>query len=395
MPLNPLTLKQMKDGTLRTLRLQGQPLDERDWKVINNFVRATTSLKELDLSFTHGGLEQLAESIKQNKSITKLGLAQIVQDHNMTLVLDVVKANPGITQLGLNNSYMQAPGINQLARFLKSHPTMTHIDLDGTNFEESGPGYDRGMGMPKLSTIAKALKDSPNILDVRPSTPEIDSICTANKIAVEMLLQSAVDAPELLSAKQIESIKAALPAFVHTAEATIRKPEQIAQLLVNIEDTAAIAGVAFEMPQRYVDRAAAMPRPFHPSTTPVDFSTMKPADAAPKVYQAVEAGQTDELLAFFKREGMKLTADTCQLKPDGKRESVIQLIARQGKLAEIMTVDNWLGDPRGLKVVADSVPAREWQRQLKDLPAERLVFQVNAASFKEARRPRAQPAGPR
>lgn len=401
MPLNPLTLKQMKDGTLRTLRLQGQPLDERDWKVIGNFLRVTTSLKELDLTYVHQGLEQLAESIKQNKSLTKLNLTQVVQDHNIPLVLEVLKSNPAITQLTLNNCYMQGMGIAQLARFAKGHQTLTHLSVDGINFEEINPGFDRGMGMPKLSTLTKALKDSPNLLDFSPSTPETDSVCIANKTAAEMLLKSVVENPDTLSMKEIEAIKLRLPAFLHLAETTVRKPDQIAQLLVNVEDAAAAAGITFDIPSRYIERAAGLPRPFHPSNTPVDFEKMKePVDlakpeSAPRLYQAIEAGQTDELLTFMKSVGVKLTADACLLKPPGKRESVIQLIARQGKLASVMTVDNWLGDPRGLKLVAEAVPAREWQRQLKDLPAERLIFQVNAASFKEARRPKVQPAGPR
>jgi hypothetical protein len=391
----------MKDGTLRTLRLQGQPLDERDWKIIGNFLRVTTSLKELDLTYTHGALEQLAESIKQNKSLAKLNVTQIVQDHNIPLVLDIMKGNPNITQLNMNNCYMQGSGIAQLARHLKSHSNVTHLSLDGINFEELNPGFDRGMGMPKLSTLTKALKDSPNLLEFSPATPETDSICTANKAAVDMLLKTATENPDTLSSTELLSINTRMTAFVHTAETTLRKPEVIAQLLVNIEDAAQAAGVAFDMPQRYVERAAAMPRPFRPSTTPVDFATVtNPVDlakpeSAPRLYQAIEAGQTDELLASLKSMGLKLTADMCQLKPPGKRESVIQLIARQGKLADVMTVDNWLGDPRGLKVVAETVPAREWQRQLKDMPADRLIFQVNAASFKEARRPKVQPAGPR
>jgi hypothetical protein len=396
-----MTVKQMKDGTLRTLRLQGQPLDERDWKIIGNFLRVTTSLKELDLTYSHGSLEQLGEAIKQNKSLSKITLTQIVQDHNMPLVIDILKSNPGITQLNLNNCYMQGMGLGQLARFVKGHPGLTHLSLDGINFEELNPGFDRGMGLPKLATITKALKDSPNLLEFSPSTPETESVCTANKLAVETLLKNALETPELLSAKEIESIKTRLTAFVHVAETTVRKPDQIAQLLVNIEDAAAAASVAFEIPNRYADRANALPRPFHPSNTPVDFDALKGSwelakpEPAPRLYQAVEAGQTHELLAYLKKEGMKLTADACLLKVPGKRESVIQLIARQGKLAEVMTVDNWLGDPRGLKAVAETVPAREWQRQLKDLPAERLIFQVNAASFKEAKRPKVQPAGPR
>ncbi len=400
MPLNPLTVKQMKDGTLRSLRLQGQPLDQRDWKIIGNFLRVTTSLRDLDLSFSHGSLEQLSDAIKQNRSLTKLGASQLVQDHNITTLLDIVKANPGITQLNLNNCYMQGQGVNTLARFLKSHQTMTHLSMDGINFEELNPGFDRGMGIPKLSTLSKALTDSPNLLEFSPSTPEFDSICTANKLAVDGLLKAAKDAPDQLTDKQVESIKTRMPAFLHIAETQTRKADDIAQLLVNIEDRAASLGVAFEFPQRYADRATALPRPFTPSADKVDFSTLKAADlakpeATPRLYKAVEAGQVDELLAFMKQEGIKMSAEICLVKAAGKRENVIQLIARQGKLAAVMNVETWTGDPRGLKQAVDAVPAREWQRQMKDIPADRLITQVNAASFKEAKRPKVQPAGPR
>jgi hypothetical protein len=309
----------MKDGTLRSLRLQGQPLDERDWKIIGNFLRVTTSLKELDLTYTHGSLEQLGEAIKQNKSLTKLTVTQIVQDHNMPQLIEVLKGNPGITQLNMNNCYMQAQGIGQLSRFLKSHPTITHLSLDGINFEELNPGFDRGMGLPKLANLVKVLQDSPNMLDFSPATTETETICAANKAAVDALLKTSVETPEALTGKEILDISNRLPAFVHTAEMKVRKPELIAQLLVNIEDAAAVAGVAFEMPSRYVDKAAALPRPFRPSGTPVDFAAVtNPVDlakpeSAPRLYQAVEAGQTDELLACMKSLGVKMSADIASL----------------------------------------------------------------------------------
>ncbi|TAL35609.1 MAG: hypothetical protein EPN97_06955 [Alphaproteobacteria bacterium] len=404
MPINPLTLKQMKDGTLGTLRLQGQPLDERDWKMIGNFLRVTTSLKELDLSFAHGSLEQLADALKQNKSVNKLSVSQIVQDHNMPLLIDILKANPAITQVNLNNCYMQNLGMGMFARFLKSHKSITHLSFEGINFEEMNPPFDRGMGggsgQPKLATLIKALEANPNIIEFLPETKETEAICLANRTAAEALLTNAVADASVLSKTDLESIKERLPAFLHLAEFNLRKKDDIAQLLVNIEDTASTAGVKFDIPARYAAAAASMPRPFKPAAEKVDFTNLQPIDLAkpepaPRLYQAVEAGQVDELLAYLKKEGMKLTVDACFVKPEGKRENLIELIARQGKLAEVMTVDNWLGDPRGLKKVTEAVPAREWQRQLKDLPADRLIFQVNAASFKEARRPKVQPAGPR
>lgn len=403
MSINPLTMKQMKDGTLGTLRLQGQPLDERDYKTIGNFLRVTTSLKELDLSFAHGSLEQLADALKQNKSVSKLSVSQIVQDHNMPLLVDILKANPAITQVNLNNCYMQNLGMGMFARFLKSHKSITHLSFEGINFEEMNPPFDRGMGgsgMPKLATIVKALEANPNIIEFLPETPETESICVANRAAAEVLLNNAVSDASLLSKVELESMKERLPAFLFLAESQLRKKDDIAQLLVNIEDTASAAGVKFDIPARYAAAAASMPRPFKPAAEKVDFTNLQPIDLAkpepaPRLYQAVEAGQVDELLAFLKKEGMKLTADACLVKPDGKRENLIELIARQGKLADVMTVDNWLGDPRGLKKATEAVPVREWQRQMKDLTAERLITQVNAASFKDARRPKVQPAGPR
>ena len=69
----------------------------------------------------------------------------------------------------------------------------------------------------------------------------------------------------------------------------------------------------------------------------------------------------------------------------------IELVARQGALSTVMTVTNWTGDPRGLKRAADAVPAREWQRQMKDMPTEQLLCLVNASSFKKARQPGMKP----
>src|ERR1700757_4189982 len=105
MPLNPFTLKQMKDGTLSSLRLQGQQLDEKDLRMLANYLRTTQTLKKFDLSYMAHLIDHFAEPLKQNRSVTKLGLSQAIQDHNVGTLVDILKANPAISELNLTNSY--------------------------------------------------------------------------------------------------------------------------------------------------------------------------------------------------------------------------------------------------------------------------------------------------
>ena len=91
MPLDAQLIKQMKDGTLTTLRLQRQRLDERDYAMLSSYIKSSQTLTERDLSYAGGAFELMAEGIKQNRSIVKLCLAQTVQDHNRPVLVDVLK----------------------------------------------------------------------------------------------------------------------------------------------------------------------------------------------------------------------------------------------------------------------------------------------------------------
>jgi hypothetical protein len=399
MPLNPFVLKQMKDGTLNILRLQGQALDERDYKMLNVYIRTTQSLKALDLTYMHGAFEQLADAIKQNTSLVTLGLGQVVQDHNMPVLIDVLRSNKTISSLNLDNNYFQGFGLAQLARFLQQEDTVTHLSMENVQTAEeddAGFGGRRRRAGTGIDKISEAVKDSQNLLHLSPGSPETDSVCIANRAAAENLLTSSLAGADKLSAAEIERFSRRLPAILFLAEnETVKDKAAIAKLLLDVEDAAATAGIGFAMPERYAPLAADMPKPFRPSADKVDFAKVGAPDltgaSGPSLmYKALEAGQADELLSCMSACGRRLSAADCLVKPEGKRENLIGLLARQGKLAEVMTVDNWLGDPRGLKEAAAAVPPREWRRQLKDLPIEQLIYQVNAATFKKARQ-----SGPR
>jgi hypothetical protein len=390
MALNPFTLKQMKDGTLSSLRLQGQQLDEKDLRMIGNYLRTTQTLKEFDLSYMAHLIDQFAEPLKQNRSVTKLGLGQAIQDHNVGTLIDIIKSNPAISEINLSNSYLQGSGVSQLARAIKANPHITHLSMEGVNRDN--------MGNARVETVTRTLKDNPNILRFTPETDETERICAANEAAARHLLGAAIKAPEKLAKEDIEAITLRLPAILYIAQQdTLPGRREVAQLLVNIEDAAQKTGAAFAIPERFADVAAEMPRPFKPDENKVDFAALTPGmaldkpAALPRLYQAAEAGQVEELLAHMKQNGVRLTAEHCLIKPEGKHENFIEVVARQGKLAAVMTPEVWQGDPRGLKTVTEAVPAREWKRQLKELPAERLIYQVNALSFKQAHKPQAKP----
>ncbi|MEZ0262616.1 MAG: hypothetical protein ACAH80_16545 [Alphaproteobacteria bacterium] len=377
MPLSAQLIKQMKDGSLTTLRLQRQHLDERDYAMLSSYVKTSQTLAELDLSYSGGAFELMADGIKQNRSIVKLGLAQTVQDHNMPTLIDILKENQGITQLNLDNCYFGLSGLWKLAAFVKTRPDITHIDMNGVNVDDR-------TGKPRMESLERAVKESPNILHFEPGTPELQKHCEANQKTAKDLVEKVAANPDALSAAEVEEVKKRLSSFLHVAENDVKLPkEQVARLLINLEDVAGQNGIAFPMPGRYTEITAGMPKIFRPSATKVDCTKDL---TQTQLYAAAEAGQVDEMMASLNKHGRKLTAADCLLKPEGKKETLVELIARQSKLESVMTVFNWTGDPRGLKAAAAAVPAREWQRQLKDKPVDQLIFQANAATFKQPRR---------
>jgi hypothetical protein len=367
----------MKDGTLTTLRLQRQPMDERDYAMLGSFIKTSQTLTELDLSYMGGAFELMSDGIKQNRSIVKLGLAQTVQDHNMPLLIDILKENQGITQLNLDNCYFGLSGLWKLAAYVKTRPDITHIEMNGVNVDDR-------TGKPRMESLERSVKDSVNILHFEPGTPELQKVCDANRAAATALVNKVAAGPDALNAAEVEEVKKRLSSFLHVAETDAKLPkEQVARLLINLEDVAGQNGIAFPMPARYTEITAGMPKIFRPSATKVDCTQNL---TQPQIYAAAEAGQVDELMAGLRSHGRKLTAADCLMKPEGKKETLIELIARQSKLDAVMTVANWTGDPRGLKSAAAAVPAREWQRQMKDTPVDQLVYRVNASTFKQPRK---------
>ncbi len=370
MPFKKETFKAMQDDTLQYIALKDEA--NVDYKVLSEFLKKTNTLQELDLACQWKALKDVSEGLKQNRSVTLLGLGEVLRDEEVPLLTEVLTANPGISMLKLDNAPLEFGGLRALGEHLKKNQGITHLTLDGVNKDEE-------TGAPQIDFVVNALKRSPNVIDFAPATPEMEEICAENKRAAILLLtQSAESGPHSMTRDDLDAFKTRLPAIVSLAEHELEKVAVCTHLL-NIQYRAEMLGMEFPLPHNYQALAATLPLPFVAAEETVDFSQNPDRT---QYYKAVAAGQVDELMEYLGGKNQKLTAADCLAQPEGKAENLIELVARQGKLASVITMDNWASDPRGLRQAVQSIRHKsEWDRQTNGTPLEAVIFQVNAASF--------------
>lgn len=386
MPLHPQIIKQMREGTLTEMNLAGMighQMTPRDIKMLSDYIRTSETLRSISFQGSHYMFDQLADALKQNTSLSRLDLTQQVHDQNVKALTDILAANKGISDISLDYCNLQHLSVVRIAMALKGRENITSLNLLNV-------GYDHATGQQGLDRIINVVKGSKNILSVSPDPNDaLKAVLEANNAAATALLEKINAGARGMPKDELQDAVDRLPAILHLSENAGTLKTDIAKNLVVLEDAAQRAGIAFDMPIRYRALAETLPRPFHPSADKVDFMWVKSTEDLRKqtIYKAAEAGQVDDLLAAFNKHGRKITAADCAYKPEDKAESTIELVARQGRLADFMTAAMWSGDPRGFKETADKVPAREWQRQMKE-NAETVLSRVNAESFKKNRRQR-------
>jgi Leucine Rich repeat len=290
-----------------------------------------------------------------------------------------VKYNGTLAALDLGSNCIGNEGALALGDALKDNATLAVLHL-----------VMNGIGDEGAQALADALKGSPNLWAVS-GVGGLEIVAAKNKKAAQALLEKIQGAAPK-TREDIETLRLRLPAVIALAEERAELGgTRVDDILAAIEESAIAAGVEFTIPDRFQRLV-----PFKPTADKVSFESVAvyedlyQAGGAdePLLYRAVESGQIDELMGYLRQNGKTLTADDCLLKPAGKACSLVQLIARQGKLAAIMTVENWIGNPRGLARVGATVSPLALKRQLKDRPFPFLISAVNAASAKSARRPK-------
>jgi hypothetical protein len=394
--LAPSILKQMRNDTFITFNMQkvmdasGRQFDEHDYQVLNDYIRKSRNLRELDCTSAWNSFEQLSEGLKQNRSIVKLDLAQQVQNRNVDVLIDILQNNPTISQLNIDNcGSLEGEGFAKFVKFMETNSSITHLDAKEINtVRVPGQNTYTYNPWPLIDVLTKNI----NILSFTPvdvaQQHGLDRTCAANRAVAAQLIKKATQPDNReLTAEDLGSIGQHYAAFLSVAEnEMICDKTRIAQMLVNLEDAATRLHESFYIPAFYAPLAATLPLPFYPADTTVNFvkkPTTKPLTSV-EIYEAVEAGQVDELLSFMQKQGSQITAADCLFKPEGRDENMVQVFARQGALTALMTVANWTGNPRGFKAAADAVPVREWTRQMSGLSPDTLLSRINAVSFKKA-----------
>lgn len=101
-----------------------------------------------------------------------------------------------------------------------------------------------------------------------------------------------------------------------------------------------------------------------------------PPPPLPPLYQAIQAGQFEEILALAEKTGKRLTAADYLLgsapQPDGSyvpipgQPTVIEMLMQQGYLAEVFKPERWdhVGDAPDMAMVASFVPPAYLEKQL-------------------------------
>jgi hypothetical protein len=117
--------------------------------VLKDGLKENSTLSSLELTFTEckdpEDLEQrataISEVIKTNTSLTDLALSHFSAQHHWFTIADALIANP-TTLCALRITESETPmgdeGAVELARALRSHSALCHLDLDAVSFEEEG-----------------------------------------------------------------------------------------------------------------------------------------------------------------------------------------------------------------------------------------------------------------
>lgn len=380
-------LRQIKNDTLTSLNVyvdiiqkSGQQLEEKDMKVLNDYFKTSKNLRELDVASTMV-FDYVTEGLKENKSLTKL-VVRLGPRNYMNLV-NLLAVHPALSDLNVDASRIEGDGVTAVSKAMGARAQLTRVSVENVNYVADSRNYD-------ASPFIAALTKSANLIYFHPKTSRgydvLEKACAANLKAADGFISKYLSkAP--LDLSDMATLKVRFPSILSVAEAKLVDKNAVARMMVDLEDIASSFNTPFSIPSFYESLASMLARGFSPSAQKVDFagrnaeSALTPAEA----FNAVAAGQTIELLDYLKKQGGKLTAEACLFKPEGERENMIELVARQGALAAFMTVANWKGNGRAFKAVAAAVPAREWKRQMGDVTPEILLSRINAGAFKKPR----------
>lgn len=390
------------NSSLRELHLRNTDLDNQGVVEIINAINHTQALQILDLtanSFTVNGAQTLANALGKNRSLTELDLRQneLLGDEGIRCITKTLGQHPTLTTLKLECSKEALP---EVFKNLSHCATLTTLDVRD-NITKHLSHLFAGHKNIVYVYYASAHNGEPFC--------DVSDIYVNNQEKAKELINTLQEAPEELTREQLREIQERLPAIIAVAKRGYQFSSENIKELLNIACAKAkVEHMDFTLPAHMADIKGETPipvvaaSPYRPVEEPVDMAAIdsledirKPVEARRHEYpsvlsQVVRQGKFEELLAQLTEKGQRLTAQDYQLRDSHRDPSVIEMLAQQGKLAQVFSLEHWKANSEEFRAVAALVTPETFEQQVGycvDTMAEMIGAFANAEKGRRFKRP--------
>ena len=363
---------------------------------------------------------KLCELIKSTRSIVKVDLSFMpfsAQRNDIAELGAAFAHNKSIADLRMECWAMFPDAFKKFATAMKGNKAMaTHW---GADFQHSFSNVTAEMAVAAMAT---SMKDNPNFVRFYHGVGEdtvLKALLVKNHQEMKRLIAKIEDPKVKFTLEDARKIKACVSGIYYAAEMFENErldkadhywqdhrdtAQAYAQGILQKADKKCLAGgfgrLSIPSIFKAADEKNEAPKPFVPAKVKVDLKMLKPetvtaqfgkssgSGLATIAYKAVNAGQTDELMDYLAKNGLSLGAKECLYKSSRGEPSLIELVAAQGKLARVMTAENWKSNVDGIDEVANVLAPNVLADQMKDCPSlEEVKWSIEASTIRKGRAP--------
>ncbi|KTD73962.1 hypothetical protein [Legionella tucsonensis] len=160
-----LAIALSKNTHLKTLILRLNPIGNTEAAFIAEMLKSNSTLKEIDLSYTHidlPGIHKIALALKENKGLKILKLAGYDLRKATDHLFQILSTHESLQELDLSNGYLQLD--SSLSQFLNESESLKKLNLSMNSFAN----YD-------LDYLTDGLKKNKNLVNLNLSSCALDT----------------------------------------------------------------------------------------------------------------------------------------------------------------------------------------------------------------------------
>lgn len=371
-----------------------------------------------------GAYRKLLDMVRKNKTIVSLNLgftsfSAMSKTYRIEDFGAALAKNTTIAELGLDVWGMFPEYLTRFANGLKGNKSLAFLwGIDGNGLR-SGFGHTD----PALQAMAAVAKANPNFVLFYHGDNDsaLGTALEENRERARALIEKITGKSKLTAAdaKQIkESVNGIYRlAFMDESRRTERDAagfyvsheihvplaRKYAYGVLETADrklrAAGLGGIA--IPEMYYPaerKVDAVKKSFAATSGKVDFSKVDLKKAFAKAagptslpaiaYKAGLAGQVDELVDALGKQGLALGSRELLYRPGKDEFTLAEVISLQGKIARVMTVENWKGDLKGLDRVVALLPPAALAAQLEGrMSPDELKWEIESGALRQGRAP--------